>query len=42
MNFNILGYILIGLIAVICVRVYQNSDSFQLKCVVSDVDGNKY
>ena len=42
MNFNILGYILIALIAVICIRVYQSSDSFQLKCVVSDVDGNKY
>jgi hypothetical protein len=42
MNFNVLGYILIALIAVICLRVYQSSDSFQLKCVVSDVDGNKY
>ena len=42
MNFNVLGYILIALIAIICLRVYQNSDSFQLKCVVSDVDGNKY
>ena len=42
MNFNVLGYILIALIAVICIRVYQSSDSFQLTCVVSDVDGNKY
>ena len=42
MNFNILGYVLIALIALICIRVYQNSDAFQLKCVVSEVDGNKY
>ena len=42
MNFNILGYILIALIVIICLRVYQSSDSFQLKCIVSDVDGNKY
>jgi len=42
MNFNILGYILIALIAIICIRVYQSSDSFQLNCIVSEVDGNKY
>ena len=30
------------LIVIICLRVYQSSDSFQLKCIVSDVDGNKY
>ena len=42
MNFNVLGYILIALIAIICIRVYQSSDAFQLKCVVSDIDGNKY
>jgi len=42
MNFNILGYILIALIFIICLRVYQSSDSFQLNCIVSDVDGNKY
>lgn len=42
MNFNLLGYILIALIVIICLRVYQSSDSFQLKCIVSDVDGNKY
>lgn len=42
MKFNILGYILIVLIVIICIRVYQNSDSFQLNCIVSEVDGNKY
>jgi hypothetical protein len=42
MNFNLLGYVLIVLIVIICMRVYQSSDSFQLKCIVSDVDGNKY
>jgi hypothetical protein len=39
---DILGYLLIAFIAIICVYLYFDSDSFQLKCVVSTVDGNKY
>lgn len=39
---DILGYLLIGVISVICLYVYFDSDSFQLKCIVSSVDGNKY
>ena len=39
---DILGYLLIGIISVICLYVYFDSDSFQLKCIVSSVDGNKY
>jgi hypothetical protein len=39
---DILGYLLIAFIAIICVYLYLDSDSFQLKCVVSTVDGNKY
>ena len=26
----------------ICLRIYEDSDVFNLKCVISDVDGNKY
>lgn len=39
---DILGYILILFILVICAYIYFDTDSFQLKCIVSTVDGNKY
>lgn len=39
---DILGYILIGFILIICGYIYFDSASFQLKCIVSTVDGNKY
>jgi len=42
MNFNIIGYILIILIIIFSIKIYNESDAFQLKCIISDVDGNKY
>ena len=40
---DILGYVIILLILGVCgYTYYDNADSFQLKCVVSSVDGNKY
>lgn len=40
---DILGYFIVGVVIVVCVYVYiDNADSFQLKCIVSTVDGNKY
>ena len=39
---DILGYTLILFIIGICVYIYFDSDTFQLKCIVSTVDGNKY
>lgn len=39
---DFLVYILIAFIVVICIYMYFNSDTFQLKCIVSTVDGNKY
>lgn len=39
---NILCVALIVLTVLICFRLYYDSDTFQLKCIVSDVDGNKY
>lgn len=41
-SMNLLGYLLIGFIAVISLKIYQESDAFNLKCIVSSVDGNKY
>ena len=39
---DFLGYVLIGFIFVICLFIYFRTDDFQLKCIVSGVDGNKY
>lgn len=41
-NVDLLGYVLIVFIIGICVYMYYDSDVFQLKCIVSTVDGNKY
>ena len=43
MNEDILGYTIIGSMLSICAYMhYSNSYEFQLKCIVSEVDGNKY
>ena len=39
---QVLFYIMIVFILFICLKIYKESDSFQLKCIVSDVDGKKY
>ena len=40
---DFLGYFLVGLILFVSIYIYyDNNDSFQLKCIVSTVDGNKY
>lgn len=39
---DILGYILLFIIFCICVYIYFDNEEFQLKCIVSTVDGNKY
>lgn len=42
MNENILAYILIVLIIGIVLKIYYESDAFNLKCIISNVDGNTY
>jgi predicted metal-dependent hydrolase len=39
---DILGYFVILCLLFICGYIYLDNDSFQLKCIVSTVDGNKY
>jgi len=39
---DILGYILIVFIIGVILKIYFESDAFNLKCIVSQVDGNKY
>ena len=42
MKINILGYALITLILIISLRIYKDSDTWNLKCIISNKDGNKY
>ena len=39
---DILGYVMLIFILGTCLYIYYDTDSFQLKCIVSTVDGNKY
>jgi predicted metal-dependent hydrolase len=39
---DILGYVIIILVLFISYKIYSDSDLFQLKCIVSTVDGEKY
>jgi len=39
---DILAYVMIFFVIVISIYMYWDSDAFQLKCIVSTVDGNKY
>jgi len=42
-KYDILGYFMIGFVVITCLFMYyKNSDEFQLKCIVSTVDGDKY
>ena len=39
---DIIGYIIIFCILICCSYIYFKTDDFELKCIVSTVDGNKY
>ena len=39
---NILGCLVVIFIAILCVKIYLESDAYNLKCIISSVDGNKY
>lgn len=42
LNFDLLTLLLVILIFAVIYHIYINSDTFQLKCIVSDVNGKKY
>uniref|UniRef100_A0AB39JE67 Metal-Dependent Hydrolase n=1 Tax=Florenciella sp. virus SA2 TaxID=3240092 RepID=A0AB39JE67_9VIRU len=42
MDNNILFYVLILFMFSISIKLYYDSDTFQLKCIVSDINGKKY
>ena len=39
---DILGYIVLAFILLICLKIYSESDAYNLKCIISSVDGNRY
>ena len=42
MDNNIFNLVIIVFIVIIGYKIYTESDSFNLRCIVSDVNGNKY
>ena len=42
LDINVFGYIMMGFVLLMCLKIYQESETFNLKCIVSNVDGNKY
>ena len=41
-DINTLGYVMIVFIIGFIIKIYYESDMFQLKCIISDVDGKRY
>jgi hypothetical protein len=39
---DILGVIMIAFIIILCLKIYSESDAFNLKCIISDVDSKTY
>ena len=39
---NFFFYILLAFILLICLKIYYESDAYNLKCIISKVDGNTY
>ena len=39
---DLLFYIIVAFVAMFCLRIYYESDAFNLKCIVSNKDGNTY
>lgn len=41
-KYDILGYIILFALLGLCIYIYTQGDTLELKCVLSTVDGNKY
>ena len=39
---DIFLYIVLGFLLIICLRIYYDSDAYNLKCIISNVDGHTY
>lgn len=42
MKHNFFFYVFSGFVLFICLKVYYESDAYNLKCIISSVDGNTY
>ena len=42
MKFSIIEIIMIILILILAIKIYSESDYFNLKCIISNVDGKEY
>ena len=42
MKVNYLGYILLLFVFIIGLKIYKESDTWQLKCIISDIDKKQY
>ena len=41
-KYNILFYVFIAFLLLVCLRIYYESDAFNLKCIIASKDGNRY
>jgi hypothetical protein len=39
---SIFFYCFLAFIILVCLKIYSESDIFQLKCIISEKDGNRY
>ena len=39
---SILFYIMVGFVLLVCLKMYYESETHNLKCIISDVDGERY
>jgi hypothetical protein len=39
---NIFFYIFVGFVLLLCLRIYYDSDAYNLKCIIASKDGNRY
>lgn len=42
MEINWIGVVMIGMIIVVAIKIYIDTDYFHLKCIISDIDGKRY
>jgi len=39
---DIFMYVFIGFVLILCLKIYSESEFYNLKCIISSVDGNRY
>jgi hypothetical protein len=39
---SLLLYFILAMILIFCLKIYRESDAYNLKCIISNVDGETY